>query len=821
MFKTIKAKIIFMTLSMLIILGLVAFMLTWGSFTNSKKLKTESCNLMIAYFVEQVNKSIQQLQGNVIDLSLMGEVFYRSDNKDHSLLDFIVIHNFENNMLAVGGGIWFEPYKILPAQKRFCSYAYHTPKGVIIDKSFEGEKYDYFNQSWYLEINDEVDKNLSTSYGQKFHDFTEIMEHKRTQNKKHAEISRLNTLQHTVVWTQPYYDGTGTHSLMTTVGAAIYDKNHNFVGMSTVDWELDSIIAKISEIRPTPNSFALFADKDNDFILVVTDKKEQEQNKNSTGKSLKSLPWYKENAKNGEMFIFNNIKYISFIEKLDNGMILIVNVPVDELFSALIKRLKYMLLALFIFCVSISSVTYYLIKKNINEPVDYLINTAKKIGEGNLDIKMDIKDPEEFATLASTFNKMTTDIKEYITNLSLAQAEKEYMQTELNIAKSIQNSALPNVFPPYPERREFDIFAKMYTAKEVGGDFYDFFFIDNDHLVFLIADVSGKGIPAALFMMTTKTLIKNIAKTGLSADELMTTANRQICKTNEQGFFVTVFLSILELSTGKMSCVNAGHNPPLIKNESGGFEYFKCDPNLVMGAMDNTVYKACEVQLKPGAYVFFYTDGVTEAYSEKQEFYGEGRLSDTLNNTKDKEIEDILLTVKTDVENFTQDQEQADDMTMLVLKYNGAKEKAMVEKTKTKTKTFLLPADINRINTVIKWLEENCEEAKIPDEYKRKLNLAVEEIFINISTYAYPPKEGDVEITFKVIEGKQVQLKFTDSGTPYNPLEKQDPDITLSADERPVGGLGIFLVKNTMDLMEYEFKNNKNILTLQMTFKKD
>jgi sigma-B regulation protein RsbU (phosphoserine phosphatase) len=357
----------------------------------------------------------------------------------------------------------------------------------------------------------------------------------------------------------------------------------------------------------------------------------------------------------------------------------------------------------------------------------------------------------------------------------------------------------------------------MYPAREVGGDFYDFFFIDDDHLVFLIADVSGKGIPAALFMMTTKTLIKNLAKTGLSADELITQANKQICKTNEQGIFVTVFLSILELSTGKINCINAGHNPPLFKEKNKDFKYYKCTPNLVVGAMENTVYHSFERKIHPGDCIFLYTDGITEAYNKEDEFYGEERLVEFLNTTKSKntDIENILLTIKEDVENFAQGEEQADDMTMLILRYNGV---PTARKSRAKTKTFLLPADTSRIDSVTKWIQENCTEAKIPDEHKQKLHLAVEEIFVNISNYAYPKGQGDIEISFKIIDGRNAQIQFIDSGKPYNPLEKEDPDITLNAEERAIGGLGIFLAKQMVDIMEYEFRDDRNILTIQLAF---
>ncbi|MDD3593999.1 MAG: SpoIIE family protein phosphatase [Candidatus Gastranaerophilales bacterium] len=782
MLRTLKAKIILITLATLLVLSVLVLLLASNVYNNNKHERAQMCDIAVAYFSEQVNKSIGQLQENAKDLALMGKILYKSDKNNQDLLDFLVKKNFENNNLAVGGGVWFEPYKINPSKERVCAYAFHNDKEVVVDPSFAAEQYNYFTQMWYTSIKKEIQDGLDVS------------------------------------WTPPYFDQTGTHALMTTIGAGIFDNDNNLIGMSTVDWKLDNIIKKVSELKPTPNSFALFADKDSGFILALTAKNEEG---NFVGKSLTDITWYSPELETGDTFKYNRIDYMTFVKILDNDMLLVVNVPLSELYGDITHHLKLMLALILFTIFIIVLIIYVILTKNVNKPIDYLVKTAEQIGNGDLEVQMKIDEPQEFAELASSFNKMTKDIKEYITNLNNITAEQKRIESELNIAKSIQNSVLPSVFPPYPSRTEFAIFASMQTAKEVGGDFYDFFFIDSDHFAFLIADVSGKGIPAALFMMNTKTLLKNIAKSGLSLDEVMTRVNNKIFKTNEQGFFVTIFLCVLELSTGKLSYVNAGHNPPLIKRVNGKFEYLKPEANLVAGAMNDFQYKSGEDKLNSGDFIFLYTDGITEAMNTAQEFYGEQRLLNTLNKTEEINVENILAEVKSDVESFADDEVQTDDITMLAFEYKGARAvnmKEIKEKSFNGVKTFLLPADIAKFKNVLEWVEAMCEDADVPHYHRTKLNVAIEEIFVNISTYAYPPKEGDVEISFKINKGNEIEVTFTDSGTPYNPLEQAPPDITLSAEERPVGGLGIFIVKNSMDFMGYEFKDRQNILTIKLKF---
>ena len=243
--------------------------------------------------------------------------------------------------------------------------------------------------------------------------------------------------------------------------------------------------------------------------------------------------------------------------------------------------------------------------------------------------------------------------------------------TELNLAKRIQADMLPNLFPAFPERDEFDLYASMDPAKEVGGDFYDFFMIDDDHLGMVIADVSGKGIPAAMFMMFSKNIIANNAMLGKLPAKALEDANNSICKNNSEEMFVTVWLGILEISTGHVVAANAGHEYPAIKSADGGFELFKDKHGLVVGGMEGLRYREYELQLEPGSKIFVYTDGVPEATNAEEEMFGTDRMIGALNTDPGAEPKQILKNVRGAVDDFVKDAEQFDDLTMLCLEYRG------------------------------------------------------------------------------------------------------------------------------------------------------
>jgi serine phosphatase RsbU (regulator of sigma subunit) len=271
----------------------------------------------------------------------------------------------------------------------------------------------------------------------------------------------------------------------------------------------------------------------------------------------------------------------------------------------------------------------------------------------------------EFDSLSNDINATVDTLKRYI------KEAEERIDEELAFAKAIQHAALPSVFPPYPSRREFEIYATMHTAKEVGGDFYDFYFIDDDNLAFLMADVSGKGIPAAMFMMQSKSIIKSCAESGMSVEQVFTVANEKLCEGNEASMFVTAWMGILNIKTGKVLFANAGHNPPLVKHEDGTYEYLKGKVGLILAAMDGIRYRKNEIDLAPGDAIYLYTDGVTEATNLCDELYGEERLHNILEKYKDAAPQTICERVKEDVDAFVGEAPQFDDITMLSLRFFG------------------------------------------------------------------------------------------------------------------------------------------------------
>lgn len=313
----------------------------------------------------------------------------------------------------------------------------------------------------------------------------------------------------------------------------------------------------------------------------------------------------------------------------------------------------------------------------LTKPIRQLSKGVQQIAMGNFNGKLNIHTGDEIESLAISFNAMTTELQTYIKNLEQITAEKERIATELNVATNIQKNMLPCIFPPYPDRKDFDIYAVMYPAKEVGGDFYDFYLLDENHLVITIADVSDKGIPAAMFMVITKTILKNFVMSMTSPDDfsaVVQCANRQLCENNEEMMFVTVFMGMLDLKTGKFIYVNAGHTPPMIRHkrkDDSTFEYLPVEKNCVLGINEEAQFKQQEVYLKQGDELFLYTDGVTEAINKEKKLYSIERLYSNLNKINQKSsCQDILRDVKLSIDEFAQGMYQSDDITMLAIKLN-------------------------------------------------------------------------------------------------------------------------------------------------------
>ncbi len=381
------------------------------------------------------------------------------------------------------------------------------------------------------------------------------------------------------------------------------------------------------------------------------------------------------------------------------------------------------------------------------------------------------------------------------------------IESELGLANRIQAHMLPTIFPPLPDREEIELFATMNPAKAIGGDFYDFFMIDDKKIALVMADVSGKGIPAALVMVITKTLLKNQANMGDSPAEIFSKVNHMLCEGNDDDMFVTAWLGVLDTETGVLTYSNAGHNPPLLKKGDGKFEFLRNRPGMVLAGIDGIRYHDYELVIMPGDELFLYTDGVTESINEKEEFYGNERMQNYLNSHIGDSTKQMLHGLRKDIIRFVGNAEQFDDITMMMLKY---RDKRKVEKIKELT----ISAHNDNLMQVTSFVEEELEKANCSPKVMNQIAVCVEEIFVNIAKYAYPKRQDDVVIGFK-LEGDEMLIRFSDHGVPFDPLMKKDPDIELSPEEREEGGLGIYIVKKTMDDVKYEYQNGSNVLTLK------
>ncbi len=314
----------------------------------------------------------------------------------------------------------------------------------------------------------------------------------------------------------------------------------------------------------------------------------------------------------------------------------------------------------------------WVVSRSVTRPINRLTVGVAQVDGGNLDPAFEIHTGDEIEDLANAFIKMTDKIKAYIINLAAETAKRERITSELAVAAQIQRDLLPNVFPAFPANSCFDIYAEMHAAREIGGDFYDFFLIGEDKLAFVVADVSGKGIPAALFMMMAKTIIKTNALSGYPVNEVLARANNTLFENNETSMFVTAFLGILDFNTGELSYANAGHNPPLIRNAQGNYEWLPVKHGFVLAGLQNVKYTRQEIQLARSQRIFCYTDGVTEAVNGNQELYSDRRLIDTLNLNKDlPTITDLIGSVIKAIDAFTAGAEQADDITLLAVEFKA------------------------------------------------------------------------------------------------------------------------------------------------------
>lgn len=561
-------------------------------------------------------------------------------------------------------------------------------------------------------------------------------------------------------WSEPYIDEGGGEILMTTYSYPIKDKSGNYVAILTADISLDWLTEIIEGVQVYPNSFGMLISREGQFMAAPIETLIMKQNIYDYARQRKdSANFFNLNkallsGSNGVMTVLDNgVKndvYFTPIEK--TGWSLSVVIPEKEIYSKLRK-------------------------------VKRIVNILQLLG------------------LAIIIWIIRMASKNY-RNIQLLNQKKERMENELHIGREIQMSMIPKTFPPFPDRKELDLFANIVPAKEVSGDMYDFF-VEDEKLYFCIGDVSGKGVPASLVMAVARSLFRSVSKHEHSPKKIVEQMNESLFDMNETCMFVTFFCGILDLHSGVLKYCNAGHNAPLILN--GDMKFLPIEPNLPLGIDGSYNYIQQEILLTYDNAMFIYTDGLTEAENIHHEMFGEERMKESLHRRVS--AKEHLENMQKSVAQFVGDAPQSDDLTMLFIRYLNIKPEEENWK-------LLLHNDIKEISLLKDFIETIAEEKKIDESVASGINLAVEEAVANVMNYAYP--QGTVgRINIEVLKHPDsLECIITDSGKPFDPTALKDVDTTLSAQEREIGGLGIHLYKNIMDKVDYERKDGKNILTL-------
>jgi sigma-B regulation protein RsbU (phosphoserine phosphatase) len=488
-----------------------------------------------------------------------------------------------------------------------------------------------------------------------------------------------------------------------------------------------------------------------------------------------------------------------------------------SIWSAIIGQQSLMFV---IFLVSV--LVARLLVRHVSQPLSKLSEYVKQLAAHDFSLPATVQSNlallpgesrDEIGELAASFIHMEQALKHSIEHLKEATAAKERIESELKIAHDIQMSILPKIFPPFPDRSEFDLYATIESAREVGGDFYDFSLVDEHHLWFAIGDVSGKGVPASLFMSATKTLLRAIAGKGNRPDAILAELNEELCRDNDSGMFVTIFHGILHIPSGKLEYSNGGHNLPYVLSRNGTVEPLENTGGMALGVLKDIRYRAKTIQLQAGEGLFLYTDGVTEAMDSADNLFSDRRLCEFLQRANGSSPVELIRGVLGELERFSSGAEQSDDITTLAIHYlsdNNHGSTTMNEQMSILFKNKL--SEIERLGQVV---EEFAALHHLPPNLIFEINVALEEVLTNVISYGYEDSdEHDIMMRLSCEEG-EVMAEIEDDGRPFNPLEAAEPDTNKPLEERPVGGLGIHLVRKLMDDVEYKRQQGKNLLMMK------
>ena len=644
-------------------------------------------------------------------------------------------------------------------------------------------------------------------------------------------------------WSEPYHDKDGAKTLLCTYVQPIHDKTGRKVGVFGVDIPLEDLSNLVHDQLKGQLFYSSFVNSDGSdaemyfysFIIgrngqYILHPNKEKILKGNYGKAVLTTPdtlddvVYRKMIA-GETSMLEKIRtpddtfYISYAPIQHTGwtMAVVQNWLVVYIWAIAISIFVW-------FFVLIGGLIIFLTTRltiwRATRPLSYLTESVNEVAQGNFDTPLPvIRQDDEIRQLRDSFDTMQHSLTNYVEELKRTTTSKVSIENELKIAHDIQMSMLPKIFPPFPERSDIEIYGKLTPAKAVGGDLYDFY-IRDEKLFFCIGDVSGKGVPASLVMAVTRSLFRNVSTHTANPEEIVSALNDSQNESNTTCMFVTLFVGVLDLPTGNLRYCNAGHNAPfLIKPSSSHGEEGNTDckndceqlpvqSNLPVGTLPDYKYICQRMVIDPGTAIFLYTDGLEEAEDIGHHQFGTERMKQAIASTSIHP--EVLVKTMTDtVHHFVNGAEQSDDLTMLAILYTHKQLDVILQRQLT------LPNDIQETPRLGEFVEEVCESLGFDMQTTMKINLAIEEAVVNVMNYAYPEGEqGEVRIS---AEANNERLKFviSDDGTPFDPTIHGQVNISQSAEERRIGGLGIHLMRSIMDSINYERVNGQNVFTLR------
>lgn len=563
-------------------------------------------------------------------------------------------------------------------------------------------------------------------------------------------------------WSEPYFDTGGGEVLMTTFSLPVTDKKGRVACVLTADLSLDWLTEMVGNVKVYPRAYSMMLSRLGQIMVCPAESLVMRKSVSevTTGLedsvTIQSIAQSMIAGEHGKRTVLQGGEknYVFFAPVERAGWSMSIVIPYDEIYGN-IKRLGLMVLIL----------------QLIGLLMLILIIRSTALGQARL---------------------------------QALSERKEKIERELQVARDIQMSMLPKTFPPYPDRNDLDMFGTIVPAKEVGGDLYDFF-IRDERLFFCVGDVSGKGVPASLVMAMTRSLFRTVSAHEISPQRIVTAMNDLMSDTNENNMFVTLFVGVLDLPSGHLRYCNAGHDAPLLISGEG-VRALPVKANIALGVASGMIYHEQDDEIEAGESIFLYTDGLTEAEDEKHRLYGDKRFLQVCQGTAELSAHDILWKVREDVAKHVGKAAQSDDLTMLVIKYMNTNQSIRAERH------LVLHNDIQQIPQLADFIGRITAESGIDQSLSLSLNLALEEAVTNVILYAYPEgADGLVDIE-AIIRDTQLDFIVSDSGKPFDPTQVQEADVTLGVDDRPIGGLGVFLVRSIMDSVSYERKDGKNVL---------